>query len=846
MKSQESKSMWAPPSEKPNHYTYLKEFRVEQCQLFLQHKCTQHRPYTCFHWHFLNQRRRRPIRRRDGTFSYSPDNYCPKFDENTGICPDGDDCSLLHRTAGDTERRYHLRYYKTGMCVHDTDSRGMCVKNGPHCAFAHGVDDVRPPVYDIRELQAMESGEHENSNGIGPNSLDKERNMVNDDPKWQDTTYVLANYKTETCKRPPRLCRQGYACPQYHNSRDRRRPPRKYKYRSTACPNVKHGDEWGEPANCEGGDSCQYCHTRTEQQFHPEIYKSTKCNDIQQNGYCPRGAFCAFAHVEQEMTQMRETAAIENCSGTSLADILQSALPPDNPQTNVSQSSSESINNSSANSNNLTTASPTTNTSSVFSTNSFSDSTKQNYSSILNKTSGSKSSFSALPNKQGNSNAVSQQQIQQQTVLAPIGSKPRHLSGNGSSSTGSANCTSGSPPSITKDMLLNNTVDGFCSSGTNSGSGSLYPKAPGSEREDRDALLRKQWASIESDPTLDPLEKAKRKRSLILASSGVASSSTHTLSSIPPSFNSSMQNTYLSSNVSPLAPPFYPTSDTVQSVIGNALEELNLDESMTLGSSLDRDFESKANTLTNSLSNSLTSSITGSGLIGGSSAPVNIPRSNYHDRNSLQSQSPSSTSSPGFPHSFLLQRENSFEQASSSFLRSAAPGAPAPTNNGGFGENSLFGVSPHHYPLSTGLSQSPLLSNIGGGGMEVQRLRDELLSNRAKLASWEEGIAQARSACQAWKREADEAKGKVQLSEQAREELASKCASQQKELDEIRAGRLGPFVQSLHPQVELGKLPLHTLKALQNQLKRDLMQVEKVINDFSLKNDQWPGVISSW
>ena len=32
-------------------------------------------------------------------------------------------CPLLHRTAGDTERRYHLRYYKTGMCVHDTDNR---------------------------------------------------------------------------------------------------------------------------------------------------------------------------------------------------------------------------------------------------------------------------------------------------------------------------------------------------------------------------------------------------------------------------------------------------------------------------------------------------------------------------------------------------------------------------------------------------------------------------------------------------------------------------------------------------------------------------------------------------
>lgn len=70
--------------------------------------------------------------------------------------------------------------------------------------------------------------------------------------------------------------------------------------RSTPCPNVKHGDEWGEPGNCESGDTCAYCHTRTEQQFHPEIYKSTKCNDVQQAGYCPRGVFCAFAHVDRK------------------------------------------------------------------------------------------------------------------------------------------------------------------------------------------------------------------------------------------------------------------------------------------------------------------------------------------------------------------------------------------------------------------------------------------------------------------------------------------------------------------------------------------------------------------
>lgn len=72
------------------------------------------------------------------------------------------------------------------MCVHDTDSRGYCVKNGLHCAFAHGSHDHRPPVYDIKEIQALEAAEAEGSSSSnGPNALDKERNLMNEDPKWQ-------------------------------------------------------------------------------------------------------------------------------------------------------------------------------------------------------------------------------------------------------------------------------------------------------------------------------------------------------------------------------------------------------------------------------------------------------------------------------------------------------------------------------------------------------------------------------------------------------------------------------------------------------------------------------------
>ena len=91
-------------------------------------------------------------------------------------------CSCLHRNAGDTERRYHLRYYKTSTCVYETDSRGFCVKNGPHCAFAHGPHDLRSPVYDIRET----TGEVEEDRLLSPlvGSLEREKGVLVDDPRW--------------------------------------------------------------------------------------------------------------------------------------------------------------------------------------------------------------------------------------------------------------------------------------------------------------------------------------------------------------------------------------------------------------------------------------------------------------------------------------------------------------------------------------------------------------------------------------------------------------------------------------------------------------------------------------
>ncbi|XP_064890173.1 RING finger protein unkempt homolog isoform X8 [Columba livia] len=492
--------------EKPQHYTYLKEFRTEQCPLFVQHKCTQHRPYTCFHWHFVNQRRRRSIRRRDGTFNYSPDIYCTKYDETTGICPEGDECPFLHRTTGDTERRYHLRYYKTGICIHETDSKGNCTKNGVHCAFAHGPHDLRSPVYDIRELQAMEAlqnGQTTSEGGIeGQSAVAASHAMIekilSEEPRWQDTTYVLGNYKTEQCKKPPRLCRQGYACPYYHNSKDRRRSPRKHKYRSSPCPSVKHGDEWGDPSKCENGDSCQYCHTRTEQQFHPEIYKSTKCNDMQQSGSCPRGPFCAFAHVEQPVLNedLQQSSAVSSPTQTGPVMYMPSAAGDSVP---VSPSSPHA----------------------------------PDLSNILCR----------------------------------------------NSSLGSPSNICGSPPGAIGKPHSLETIGFPPDSVTAAGS---YKKAPGFEREDQVGAeylksfkcqqAKMKSHSLEHRSQEQPLLQPKQDILGILPvgsplTSSISSSITSSLAATPPSPAGTSSIPGMNAN----ALPFYPTSDTVESVIGGSL-----------------------------------------------------------------------------------------------------------------------------------------------------------------------------------------------------------------------------------------------------------------------------------
>ncbi|XP_029432475.1 putative E3 ubiquitin-protein ligase UNKL isoform X2 [Rhinatrema bivittatum] len=694
----------SPQTEKPTHYTYLKEFRTEQCPLFLQHKCTQHRPFTCFHWHFLNQRRRRPIRRRDGTFNYSPDVYCTKYDETTGICPDGDDCPYLHRTTGDTERKYHLRYYKTGTCIHETDARGHCVKNGLHCAFAHGPHDLRPPVYDIRELQAQEAlqngqlGSGEGIPDLQPGVLASQamiEKILAEDPRWQDTNFVLASYKTEQCTKPPRLCRQGYACPHYHNSRDRRRNPRKFKYRSTPCPSVKHGDEWGEPSKCDSGDSCQYCHSRTEQQFHPEIYKSTKCNDMRQTGYCPRGPFCAFAHVER------------------------------------------------------------------------------------------------IPSTEEAMNVVMMQ--------TSCHSKPSpHLYSAGDSEWSSAHtCT----------HSLGNSSE----HGVNAKQLKCLP--------------------AENNQKVSEHDNKQSHLSVFSVANPLASSITSSItSSLASSIGSDSSSPTALSSINAKTLPFYPASNTVESVIGSALD---LHFSDIRVASLDKELEDPE---------SRELALTSQRLLG-SSAPVNIPgslarSSSLHSSSSL-STSPLSSLSQSFLSSSMAPHHQQQQPPQPLKSEHGVLGTSASSHNS-LGLNGVTGsiwdfvtgsFSPSPSPVFT--SGTTPSTSTNSNGSELARVRRELDDAKRKIKRWEDSWQQVKQACDAWQKEAQEAKERAKLADTDRqlallkkEEVESQLKKLQEDFDVVR---LSPKLSLGRKYGDIEKLPLPKLHSLQNQLRSELETIDGVI-----------------
>ena len=93
------------------------------------------------------------------------------------------------------------------------------------------------------------------------------------------------------------------------------------------------------------------------------------------------------------------------------------------------------------------------------------------------------------------------------------------------------------------------------------------------------------------------------------------------------------------------------------------------------------------------------------------------------------------------------------------------------------------------------------------------------------MATWEEGLQQARGACEVWKKEATIANKKAELAIKEKDAALHKLAQMQKEIDNLSGG---PHLHVIRRVQDLKTAPVGVLKTIEWQLKKDLEEVDKV------------------
>ena len=122
-----------------------------------------------------------------------------------------------------------------------------------------------------------------------------------------------------------------------------------------------------------------------------------------------------------------------------------------------------------------------------------------------------------------------------------------------------------------------------------------------------------------------------------------------------------------------------------------------------------------------------------------------------------------------------------------------------------------------------------LTSNSNGSttsASEVNRLKEELLANRQRMASWEEALQRALKEREMWKNEATMAARKAESAVREKEAAMLKLAQMQKEIDTLSGG---PYLHAIRRVQDLKSVPMGALKTLDWQLRKDLQEVEKVM-----------------
>ena len=138
-------------------------------------------------------------------------------------------------------------------------------------------------------------------------------------------------------------------------------------------------------------------------------------------------------------------------------------------------------------------------------------------------------------------------------------------------------------------------------------------------------------------------------------------------------------------------------------------------------------------------------------------------------------------------------------------------------------------MNAHFYDLNPPQMHAALGSPSNGGKSEAVLLREELKHSQANLIQWHESWKQAKQACDAWKKEAEEANAKARLEREDAirriEELELALREAENKMRIVQAQ--GP-IRALAENAELARLPRSNLEQIQQLLRRDLERVDLV------------------
>ncbi|XP_074960602.1 putative E3 ubiquitin-protein ligase UNKL isoform X16 [Phalacrocorax aristotelis] len=425
------------------------------------------------------------------------------------------------------------------------------------------------------------------------------------------------------------------------------------------------------------------------------------------------------------------------------------------------------------------------------------------------------------------------------------------------SSSGSSSSLSPLGPLCRQRSLANGVL---CSESSTSGVSSptsSYPKAPGFEREDQHGHFKGKsrqfhsnfwlpqasippasWRSIpqlakhrsfptENQQKINEQDNKQNHLSVFSAVNPLASSITSSLASSVGSDSSSPTTV---SAISAKALPFYSGSNTVESVIGSALDLHFNDVNVA---SIDRELEDQEGSDLGLASQRLL----------GSSAPVNIPgslvrSSSLHSSSSL-STSPLSSLSQSLSQSFVSSTTAPHHQQPQPLKTEHSMLGTSASSHNSLGLNGVTGsiwdfvtgsFSPSPSPVLSSATTPSISSNTSGN--ELSRVRQELDDAKRKLKQWEESWQQVKQACDAWQKEAQEAKERANMADADKQLALQKKEEVENKLKKLKA-QLAACLSTTLPYMknygDIEKISLPKLRSLQNRLQLDLETIDEVI-----------------